>query len=141
MKKVTANLFEKGDYIRVKLPRGREGRNLGYYGGDVGVVAETQEGVHVEVTVNFPPDDSFDDRSGYGVDADELELITEAEYCKKFKANKVLIVESLDEVLVAKEKKLEIGCQKITFADARKIADFIYEHCNDKKTPKKKARK
>lgn len=121
MKTVTKviQLFEKGDVIRIKKGITETLSAHGMYrAGMVGLVESVDK---EELQVQFSGVDEL-----YSVEASECDYI-KPEQVKKLELPIFLSVKSLEPRIVINNKNstVFVGCQKITFSDALKIADFI----------------
>ena len=138
MKKVSLDLFEKGDNILV---------TAGYNKGKVGTVIAHPSPTHNVVyelaghtyeDAESDPDDYYDedDNDYYGDYEDSpvkyLKYITKAEYEATVKKLKVLTVPGLPVGVRFQHNNLIIGDNVITPVNAKKLAEFINEHTKSK---------
>lgn len=154
MKTYTVTIFQKGDVVRIKLPKGvKEGSHTGYWSGDVGIVTQDQRAGSDTVYVNFI---GFHrrhktERRGYSVDSSEVTPIPKAA-AAKILASLPPIPKPMDDKginmalgheIVANydANQFEIGCKRLTADQAAKIAKFFLEEGKKFKTTKKKATK
>lgn len=126
----TVTLFEEND--KVKIINGRDK-------GKLGVVQYDQESDDSQVDVilqeNLSIDEDGEERGDYNsyYVPKQLKIISEKEYNTAKKDLPFLRVKSCEEALKVVNKELVVGCQRISFADAKLIANFITKHCVSKK--------
>lgn len=137
MKKVTQDLYEKGDHVIV---------TAGYNKGKIGIV-ENHRSPSSDVIYKLAGKEYDDEDEDYDEEDDDyygeyetsptkfLKFITKTEYEKTLKDLKIIIVPGLPVSIQYRNKNFIIGDNVVTPANAKKLADFITEHS---KTTKKK---
>jgi hypothetical protein len=149
----TVQLFEKGDFARVKKGITMENcRHGSYQAGDILLVCRQDDDGDVHGQINpqkegFEIDDDGEVMPDYCMHESELELLPSSEV-EKIKNNipATLKVDSLEPTIVVgrKDGKVHVGCQMLTWNDARKVGEFLLANVpvrRSKKVSKKRGRK
>lgn len=129
MKKLTVELFEKGDYVLV---------TAGYNKGKAGVVVSHRrfdEDVEYRIAgKTYEDDEDYDDDD---IDSESsptkfLKLITKTQYDTIIKKMKVISVPGLPVGVYFRGTDLVIGHNVITPTNAKMLADFILQNTKTK---------
>jgi hypothetical protein len=149
----TVQLFEKGELARVKKGVTLKNCRYGdYKAGDIIYIVKQDDDDEIKCQKNphlngLDLNDEGDVDWDFTVHESELEPMTAAETAKIMAdVPSSLKVDSLEPTIVVgkKDGKVHVGCQTLTWKDARKVGEFLLANVpvrRSKKVSKKRGRK
>lgn len=143
MKTKVVKVFEKNDIVQIKIPKGEASAHGGYSTGDIAKVQDetTASSGGGTLIVTFLNNNHHHSaiRERYSVEQRECVLVTPS-MAKKLKiqiapSNSTLKVPTLKRTVEINhlDKKVVVGCQRLSFKDAQTVAKFLIAEAVEKK--------